>query len=68
MPDQVSIIGIDDDDIARNLSRVSLRSVSQECFEMGFQAAKLLHNRLVRIKNGASSQPLLKHKRVHIQQ
>jgi len=48
VPDQVSIIGIDDDDIARNLSRVSLSSVSQGCFEMGFQAAKLLHKRLLR--------------------
>ncbi len=48
VPEQVSIIGIDDDDIARNLSRVSLSSVSQGCFEMGFQAAKLLHRRLER--------------------
>lgn len=46
VPDQVSIVGIDDDDIARNLSRVSLSSVSQGCFEIGFQAAKLLHKRL----------------------
>jgi LacI family transcriptional regulator len=48
VPDQVSIVGIDDDDIARNLSRVSLSSVSQGCFEMGFQAAKLLHRQLNR--------------------
>lgn len=46
VPDDVSIVGIDDDDIARNLSRVSLSSVSQGCFEMGVQAGKLLHNRL----------------------
>lgn len=50
VPDQISIIGIDDDDIARNLSRVSLSSVSQGCFEMGFQAAKLLHRRLLRLQ------------------
>jgi LacI family transcriptional regulator len=48
VPDQVSIVGIDDDDIARNLSRVSLSSVSQGCFNMGFQAAKLLHRQLNR--------------------
>jgi LacI family transcriptional regulator len=48
VPDQVSIVGIDDDDIARNLSRVSLSSVSQGCFDMGFQAAKLLHRQLSR--------------------
>lgn len=46
VPDQVSIIGIDDDDIARHLSRISLSSVTQGCFDMGFQAARLLHNRL----------------------
>jgi len=46
VPDCISIVGIDDDDIARNLSRISLSSVTQGCFEMGFQAAKLLHRRL----------------------
>lgn len=51
VPDQVSIVGIDDDDIARNLSRVSLSSVSQGCFDMGFQAAKLLHRQLSRKKD-----------------
>lgn len=50
VPDEVSIVGIDDDDIARNLSRVSLSSVSQGCFEIGFQAAKLLHKSLQREK------------------
>lgn len=47
VPDQVAIVGIDDDDIARNLSRVSLSSVSQGCFDMGFKAARLLHQRMV---------------------
>ena len=46
VPDNISIVGIDDDDIARFLSRISLSSVSQGCFDMGFQAAKLLHKRL----------------------
>jgi LacI family transcriptional regulator len=56
VPDNISIVGIDDDDIARNLSRISLSSVTQGCFEMGFQAAKLLHKRL--------DNPNLKNKRV----
>ncbi|WP_166422215.1 DNA-binding transcriptional regulator [Paraglaciecola sp. 20A4] len=46
VPDNISIVGIDDDDIARYLSRISLSSVTQGCFEMGYQAAKLLHRRL----------------------
>ncbi|WP_337880777.1 DNA-binding transcriptional regulator [Rheinheimera sp.] len=52
VPDQVSIIGIDDDDIARFLSRISLSSVTQGCFEMGYQAAKLLHTQLNNIDVG----------------
>ncbi|QJR81325.1 DNA-binding transcriptional regulator [Alteromonas pelagimontana] len=43
IPDKMSVIGIDDDEIARFLSRVSLSSVKQGCFDMGFQAAKTLH-------------------------
>jgi LacI family transcriptional regulator len=46
VPDNISIVGIDDDDIARYLSRISLSSVTQGCFDMGFQAAKLLHRHL----------------------
>jgi LacI family transcriptional regulator len=46
VPEQICIVGIDDDDIARNLSRISLSSVTQGCFDMGFQAAKLLHRRI----------------------
>ncbi|CAA0288694.1 XylR family transcriptional regulator [Alteromonas mediterranea] len=46
VPERVSIIGIDNDDLARNLSRISLSSVTQGCFEMGYKAAKLLHRRL----------------------
>lgn len=58
VPDQISIVGIDDDDIARNLSRISLSSVTQGCFDMGFQAAKLLHRRI--------ENPTLKHKIVTV--
>ncbi|GAA0368722.1 DNA-binding transcriptional regulator [Bowmanella denitrificans] len=52
VPDNVAIIGIDDDDIARFLSRISLSSVTQGCFEMGYQAAKLLHKQLSNIQVG----------------
>ena len=56
VPDNISVVGIDDDDIARYLSRISLSSVTQGCFDMGFQAAKLLHHRL--------DHPTLKNRRV----
>lgn len=56
VPDQVCIVGVDDDDIARNLSRVSLSSVSQGCFEMGFQAAKALDKALNRPKSQMQKQ------------
>ncbi|WP_111978034.1 XylR family transcriptional regulator [Algibacillus agarilyticus] len=46
VPDKISIIGVDDDEIARNLCRVSLSSVAQGCVNMGIQAAKLLHKTL----------------------
>ncbi|WP_427977042.1 XylR family transcriptional regulator [Agarivorans sp.] len=46
VPDKVSIIGIDDEDLTRHLSRVSLSSVAQGCRKMGFQAAKMLHRQL----------------------
>lgn len=46
IPDRLSVIGIDDDEIARFLNRVSLSSVKQGCFEMGYQAAKKLHRLL----------------------
>jgi len=46
VPDNVSIIGIDNEDLTRNLSRISLSSVGQGCREMGYKAAKLLHSML----------------------
>lgn len=47
VPDQVSVVGIDDDDIARHLSKISLTSITQGCFEMGYEAARLLHRQLI---------------------
>lgn len=59
VPDQISIVGIDNDDIARYLSRISLSSVTQGCFEMGYKAAKFLHRKLdgIEIKNNIIKVP-----------
>lgn len=57
VPDKLAVIGIDDDEIARFLNRVSLSSVSQGCFQIGFQAAKKLHRLLNGIK--CTNKPLL---------
>jgi LacI family transcriptional regulator len=46
VPDQVSIIGIDNEELARYLTRVSLSSVGQGCKNMGYRAAKILHQML----------------------
>ncbi|MCM2678409.1 AraC family transcriptional regulator [Echinimonas agarilytica] len=43
VPDQLAVIGVDDDDITRHLHRISLSSVVQSNQEMGYQAAKTLH-------------------------
>ena len=46
VPDDIAIIGIDNDELAKSLSAISLSSVKQGCFNMGFQAAKVLDQRL----------------------
>nr|WP_285817577.1 DNA-binding transcriptional regulator [Echinimonas agarilytica] len=46
VPDKISVIGIDNEDLARFLTRVPLSSVNQGCKRMGYEAAKLLHNKL----------------------
>ncbi|ROR21113.1 XylR family transcriptional regulator [Vibrio crassostreae] len=46
VPDKVSIIGIDNEELARYLTRVSLSSVAQGCKEMGYRAAKMLHKHI----------------------
>jgi LacI family transcriptional regulator len=49
VPEQVALIGIDNDPLARILTRIPLSSVMQGCVEMGRTAAHLLHQML----NGA---------------
>lgn len=46
VPEKIAIIGIDNEELARYLSRISLSSVVQGCRQMGYQAAKLLHLQL----------------------
>lgn len=46
VPEQVALIGIDNDPLARTLTRVPLSSVIQGVEEMGRTAAHLLHQRL----------------------
>ncbi|WP_040976939.1 XylR family transcriptional regulator [Necropsobacter massiliensis] len=43
VPEQRCVIGIDNEELIRYLSRVSLSSVSQGTRQIGYQAAKLLH-------------------------
>jgi LacI family transcriptional regulator len=46
VPDEVAIIGIDNDTLGQHLTRIQLSSVSQGTHEMGFRAAHLLHQAL----------------------
>lgn len=46
VPEQLCVIGIDNEELTRYLSRVALSSVAQGSRQMGYQAAKLLHQLL----------------------
>ncbi|HEX7340454.1 MAG TPA: DNA-binding transcriptional regulator [Rhodanobacteraceae bacterium] len=46
VPEQIAVVGIDNDPIAQLLTRVPLTSVIQGATDMGRTAAKLLHQRL----------------------
>lgn len=43
VPEEIAIVGVDDDEVARFLSPVPLSSVGQAAREMGYRAARLLH-------------------------
>lgn len=49
VPEEVAIIGIDDDPLLRGLSRIPLSSVAQGTHQMGRAAAELLHLQLMGI-------------------
>ena len=57
VPEELCVIGIDNEELIQYLSRVSLSTVEQGAREIGYQAAKLLHKLL----NGqkAPSTPIL---------
>lgn len=57
VPEQLCVIGIDNEELIQYLSRVSLSSVQQGTKEIGYQAAKLLHRLLNHQK--VSHTPLL---------
>ncbi|MDV7105551.1 DNA-binding transcriptional regulator [Vibrio sp. TH_r3] len=65
VPDKVSVIGIDNEELARFLTRVSLSSVAQGCKEMGYRAAKILHKQIENHTLGSMIQET-KHARVLI--
>jgi len=54
VPDKVAIIGIDNEELTRYLTRVSLSSVGQGCKAMGYAAAKTLHQRLLKATENGS--------------
>ncbi len=53
VPYKIAIIGIDNEELTRYLTRVSLSSVGQGCKSMGYTAAKMLHNRLTKLEQAA---------------
>ncbi|WP_350629851.1 substrate-binding domain-containing protein, partial [Pseudoalteromonas sp. Q36-MNA-CIBAN-0048] len=55
VPDKIAIIGIDNEELTRYLTRVSLSSVGQGCKAMGYAAAKMLHQKLLKPVNEALS-------------
>ena len=46
VPEELCVVGIDNEELIQYLSRVSLSSVEQGTREIGYQAAKLLHKLL----------------------
>ena len=43
VPEQLAVVGIDDDDISQSLSKIELSSVRHECKDIGYKATQLLH-------------------------
>lgn len=46
VPEQLCVIGIDNEELIQHLSRISLSSVAQGTRQIGYQAAKMLHHLL----------------------
>ncbi|CNK52545.1 D-xylose utilization transcriptional activator XylR [Yersinia aldovae] len=58
VPERLSVIGIDNEELTRYLSRVALSSVVQGTRQMGYRAAKLLHQRLNQRQKQQETPPL----------
>ena len=54
VPDEVAIVGIDNDTLGQNLTRIELSSVSQGTQQMGRTAAHLMHQMLGGARLGAT--------------
>lgn len=63
VPEQISIIGIDNEELTRYLTRTPLSSVGQGCLAMGHSAARMLHNILIR--NAGKKDVIIKKKYGH---
>lgn len=46
VPDDIAVLGVDNDHLACELSEVPLSSIAQPVFAMGYEAARLLHQHL----------------------
>ncbi|SHG87531.1 XylR family transcriptional regulator [Ferrimonas marina] len=46
VPEQIAIIGIDDEEMVQSLVRTPLSSVRQGCQQMGYLAARMLHRQM----------------------
>jgi LacI family transcriptional regulator len=68
VPDKIAIIGIDNEELTRYLTRVSLSSVGQGCKSMGYLAAQMLHKRLLELTKvtGSEMENNVKHPRIII--
>ncbi len=46
VPDDIAVLGVDDDDVACELSEVPLSSIAQPLVAIGYESARLLHQHL----------------------
>ncbi len=72
VPDNIALIGIDNEELARFVTRTPLSSVEQGCQKMGYEAARLLDNLLAqRYSETKPSKPcriIISPERVHERQ
>ncbi len=59
IPDEIAIVGIDNDPLTQTLTRVALSSVEQGTRQMGFAAAEMLHKKLQQPRANFANQRIL---------